>query len=472
MTIAPDLTAAKHPYPARYTTPFILYPPALWANKVGNAFTANLGLDEVGQDFVLYLSVPFCRVRCLSCPYFIDLLAPRDPHGKEARYVDAVIRDLEHWASYRRFQTGKLRAVYLGGGTGSILSTPNLKRIVDTIITNFPHEPELEVTLEGNARDYTDDKLDYVADSPISRVSLGVQSFDAGLLRTIGSPHAAEQSTRAITGLTDRGFENIQIDMMYNMPGHRREIWQADLNRLRDLAVKHLTTYLYRVHPGTPQDKLINIGRVQPLLDKESTYVRSMYADLVESTARAGFRTYMFDHYCVPGWENTYNEWTFHRNNVEILGVGPSAYGFINNYRIGAKKDVEEYIAAVGRGEHMITAVSDQLTPQVRRERYVINVLQYFGVDLDEYQRCFGSEFLDDFRAPVDRIINRSLATLEGRQLTLTELGREWHMNVMLEFTNDMFWQDSTALSHPHWAMNTPMVDLFAGSRESWLGAS
>jgi oxygen-independent coproporphyrinogen-3 oxidase len=466
----PVQSPASTPYPQKYTTPFILYPPALWSNRKGSGFTAQLGLDETGQDYVMYLSVPFCRVRCYSCPYFISGLSPKDPQNKEQRYVDAVVTDLLRWASYERFSSGRLRAIYIGGGTGSILSTENLKLVVDTIFDNFPVAPDYEFTLEGNARDYTEDKLDYVAASKINRVSLGVQSFDEDVLRTIGSPHAAQQSIEAISGLSARGLKNIQMDMMYNLPGHRREVWQKDLQVLRDLDIKHLTTYLYRIHPGTPQDKFIAKGRIAPLVDKNSEYVRNMYADLTKTVAGIGFHNYMFDHFCQPGWENTYNDWTFRRNNVEILGVGPGAYGFINNYRVGAKKDVDAYVATVDRGEHMISAVSAQLTPEVRKERYVINAFQYLGVDLAEYERQFGSALIDDFGPQVERIVERGLADIEDGTLLLTDLGKEWHMNVMLEFTNPAFWGDTTSLEHPHWAMNTPMVDLFAGRREDWLG--
>ncbi|MFH8385002.1 coproporphyrinogen-III oxidase family protein [Kitasatospora sp. NPDC018058] len=463
--------ATTQPYPQKYTTPFILYPPALWENRSGQEFLPQLALDQTGQDYVMYLSIPFCRVRCYSCPYFVDQLSPHDPRNKEARFVDAIVADLERWASYKRFQTGSLRAIYIGGGTGSLLKTAYLKRILDTIFANYPVAKDYELTLEGNARDYTPDKLDYVADSYINRVSLGVQSFDESILRIIGSPHAAQESVKTINELSSRGFSNIQMDMMYNLPGHRREIWQRDLEVLRDLDVKHLTTYLYRIHPGTPQDKFIKMGKVAPLVDKESEYVRNMYRDLVEATENMGFHNYMFDHFCRPGWENVYNEWTFLRNNVEILGVGPSAYSFINDYRVGGRKDVEGYIAAVNRGEHFISAVSSQLSPRVRKERYVMNILQAFAVDLKEYEFQFGSSFLEDFKPEVERILSRGLAELADDKFTLTQLGREWHMNVMLEFTNPDFWGETTALEHPHWAMNTPMVDLFAGRREDWLGA-
>jgi oxygen-independent coproporphyrinogen III oxidase len=467
------VAAPSTPYPSKYTTPFLLYPPALWRNAIGSDFAQqHLGLREQGTDYVMYLSVPFCRVRCHSCPYFVDLLSIHDAktQNKEQRYVEALLADLERWAGYPRFATGRLRAIYIGGGTGSILSPANLKRIIDTVTTKFPLQPGYELTLEGNARDYDGAKLDYVADSPITRISLGVQSFDPAILKVIGSPHAAEQSVTAINELHRRGFRNVQMDMMYNLPGHTRQIWRSDLQRLADLDIEHLTTYLYRIHDGTPQAKFIASGKVQPLLDKESAYVKNMQADLVETAAELGFVNYMFDHYAKPGAESIYNEWTFGRNMIEVLGVGPGAYGFVNDYRIGTAKDVEGYIAAANRGEHLISAVSPKVDDQVRRERYVVNVLQYARIDLDAYLHHFGTELSDDFPGVADKLVDRGLAVLEGRRLGLTALGREWHMNVMLEFTNDQFWGDTSALDSPHWAMNTPMVELFAGRRQDWLG--
>lgn len=466
------MTVATAPYPKKYTTPFLLYPPVLWPNKLGSDFAGRyLELDRPGGDYVMYVSIPFCRVRCYSCPYFVDHLSPHDPRDSERRYVDALVTDLTRWASYPKWKEGRLRAVYIGGGTGTILKTENIRRIVDTIVGRFPLAEGYELTLEGNARDYTPDKLDYVADSPITRVSLGVQSFNEQILRVIGSPHAAQQSIEAINGLNARGFDNVQLDMMYNLPGHRRDIWKADLETLRELDVKHLTTYLYRIHEGTPQHKFIKMGKVPPLVDKESQYVKGMFQDIVETAESMGFQMYMFDHFARPGYENVYNDWTFKQNMIEVLGVGPGSYGFVNDYRIGTKKDVEEYIATVGDGRHMISATAPQCSPRVRRERWIVNALQYLGLDLADYRGHFGTDLADDFGTAVDRLVRRGLAVVTDDRLDLTELGREWHMNVMLEFTNDDYWGDTASLESPHWAMNTPMVDLFSGSRAEWLGA-
>jgi oxygen-independent coproporphyrinogen III oxidase len=308
MTISLERPIKIQPYPDKCRLPFVLYPPAMWENPLGASFASqNLALDAQGEDFVIYISIPFCRVQCKACPYFVRTLSVNDTTSVEDRYIDAMILDIQRWGSYQRFRSAPLRAVYIGGGTGSILTTSNLERLVNALFDNFTFAPDYSLTLEGNARDFTEDKLDYVANSPINRVSLGVQSFDPEVLRIVGSPHAAEASIETITGLQQRGFYDIQMDMMYNLPGHTLDVWKKDLQMLETLNIKHFTIYLYRIHEGTPQDQLIQKGEVPPVHDPDSQYVTNMYNAAVEYAAKMGYEMYMFDHFAKQGFENPYN---------------------------------------------------------------------------------------------------------------------------------------------------------------------
>lgn len=471
MTAVISRTSAVKPYPEKCRLPFILYPPSMWENPLGSDFAGRyLGLNESAGDFVVYVSIPFCRVQCKACPYFVRTLSENDTAGYEERYVDALIKDIQRWGSYPRWRDGSLRAIYLGGGTGSILKTPNLKRVVDALFESFPISSDYSLTLEGNARDFTEDKLDYVANSPINRVSLGVQSFDENVLRIVGSPHAAKSSIEVITGLTRRGFKNIQMDMMYNMPGHNIEVWKQDLRMLEALDIKHFTIYLYRIHEGTPQDLLIKKGEVPPVLDPDSEYVINMHREAVKFAEQLGYKMYMFDHFAQEGYDNPYNWYTF-KEARDALGIGASAYSFINSYRIGTKKDVDSYIDTANRGEHMITTVSDRMTPRVRKERYVIFAFQYFDVKFAAYRQQFDADLLEDFGDIVARLERKKLIEVLDDRIVMTELGKEWRMNVLLEFVNPSFWEDAKAIEQPNWAMNVPMVDLVANKRERWLGS-
>lgn len=457
------------PYPNKCYLPFILYPSAMYENKEGHQFINKLQLNEKGNDFVLYIGIPYCRVRCKGCPYFISRLSKTDPRNEEAAFVDALIKDIQHWASYKKWQTGTLRAIYIGGGTGTILKTTNLKRIVDAIFDSFQVAKDYCLTLEGNASDFDNEKLDYVANSPITRISLGVQSFVPEVLKIVGSPHAAQESIKIIKGLQSRGFSNIQMDLMFNMPGHSLEVWKQDLQTMVDLGIKHFTAYLYRIHDDTPQALAIKRGKVSPVKDPESPLVKAMRREAKEIAESFGFKMYMADHYAQEGYENKYNHWSW-KVYTDALAIGPGAYSYFDGYRLGTEKDVKKYIDHVNRGEFLISTVSTRMDERIEKERYVIFTLLYFCVEFSAYKSRFGSEFLDDFDDIVQRLVKKKLVVVNQDQMKLTQLGIEWQSNILLEFFNPIFWEDDDSLKNLSWSMNVPMVELASQERSYWLG--
>lgn len=144
--------------------PFILYPPDMYdvvTPEDSYALETSLSLNKKGEDFVMYLSVPYCRVRCKACPYFVDLLRKSEAGcgGLLDNYVQALVKDLKRHASSNRWSKAKLRGVYIGGGTGSLLEISHLDQILDTLGTQFQLADDCEITLEGNAEDYSLDKV-------------------------------------------------------------------------------------------------------------------------------------------------------------------------------------------------------------------------------------------------------------------------------------------------------------------------
>lgn len=458
------------PYPEKCYLPFIFYPTAMWPNPYGTDFIKNhVDLQTPCGDYVLYISIPFCRVRCKGCPYFVELLTKGNPKNKEEHYLDALIKDIRKWGQYPRWNKSHLRAVYIGGGTGSILTTTNLKRLLDTLCESFPVTKETEITLEGNARDYDDEKIAYVASSPINRISLGVQSFDPEVLKIVGSPHAAEASERVIHALQRKGMVNIQLDMMYNMPGHNLEVWRRDLEKLRDLGITHLTIYLYRIHEGTPQDKFIKEGKVPDIVDREDPMVKAMYKEAREIAQEMGFELYMHNHFCKPGFRSLYNDYNLEHVS-DTLGIGSGAYSLINNYRLGTSKAVDEYIQTVNQGEHVVTTISEKMDLQNHKERYIMFTFQYYRLYFARYRERFGSELMDDFGRIISRLERKGLVRMTEKAVEMTELGREWFLNVVLEFVNAKFWGNKQSVDQPNWSMNVVLVDLLADNREKWLG--
>jgi oxygen-independent coproporphyrinogen-3 oxidase len=464
-----DLLDAK-PYPNKCYLPFMLYPPGMHRIPDSDEWLhQHINMEQQGNDFVLYIGIPFCRTRCKSCPYFASLLPENDKHDREHLYVNALIKDVKKWGGYNKFATGLLRNIYIGGGTGSILKTENLKRIVDTVFETFRVADDYEFTLEGNARDFDEAKIDYVAGSKINRLSLGVQSFQPEILGVIGSPHAAEDSARVIKAFQARNFRNIQLDLMYNMPGHTLDIWKRDLETLATLDVPHFTIYLYRIHKETPQHKLITKGKVTKPVDPETPMVKAMYREALEIAEQMGYKMYMVDHFCKPGYENMYNHWNW-KVYVDTLAIGPGSYSYFDGYRLGTETDVEKYVAAATEGKLLISTVTDYLTPRVQRERYVVFALLYYEIEYAFYESKFGTSFREDFAEELERLERKGLITLDEDRMRLTKLGLIWHTNVILEFFNPAFWNDTRSLDEPNWSLNGVMVEVGAHDRAHWLG--
>lgn len=460
----------KKPYPNKCYLPFILYPPGMHKNEEGGGFVEkHIDMAQRGVDFTLYIGVPFCRTRCKSCPYFISLLPENDKYDREDRYVEALLLDMKKWSSNRKFGDGNLKCIYIGGGTGSVLKTANLKRIVDAVFQNFNVDENYEFTLEGNARDFDETKINYVAKSQINRLSLGVQSFHPEILSVVGSPHAAQDSVRVIREFQSKGLKNIQIDLMYNMPGHTLEIWKSDLRMLEELGIPHFTIYLYRIHSETPQHKLINKGKVEKPLDPETTMVKAMYGEAKKAAEDMGFKMYMVDHFCKPGFENMYNHWNW-KVYIDTLAIGPGSYSYFDGYRLGTESDVDKFIEHATRGEFLISSVTDLMSPRVQRERYIVFALLYFEIEYKFYHSKFGTNFLEDFAEEIARLERKGLVELTDEHMKLTELGLIWHTNVILEFFNPAFWGDTSSLSEKNWSLNGVMVEAGSYPREYWLG--
>ncbi len=462
-------------YKNRCYMPFILYPPDMYditTQEDANALETSLSLNTKGESFVMYLSVPYCRVRCKACPYFVDLLRKPEAGCSDPldSYVQALVKDLKRHASSSRWGKAKLRGVYIGGGTGSLLEISHLDQILDTLGTQFQLADDCEITLEGNAEDYSKEKVRFVAGSAINRISLGAQSFQTEVLRVVGSPHKAQETQDAIRMFQDAGLDHIQLDMMYNIPGHTLELWEKDFEVLRTLGIKHLTTYLYRVTPGSQQEKLIKTGIVENVAAPDSQMVTQMQGMIRKFAADVGMVNYMLEHYAMPGYESKYNHWTM-SECVDALGIGAGAYSFINQRRTGTSKSVNNYIEAVSKGENTFTTAGVPLSPLMSRQRYIIFNLLYFRIDKAHYRNAWGTEVYGDFMTIFDRLFADRLMEDSSNAIRLTELGKAWLQNVMLEFFDESMWENSAALQQQQssWAMNNHMIGIGAAKKSFWL---
>jgi len=239
----------------------------------------------------LYIHVPFCEAKCTYCHFAID---PRRPgEERQERYVRAVLREME------TAEAGSSDTLYFGGGTPSLLEAERLGRLVEEARARFALDPGAEVTVEANPRDLDEEGYRRLRASGANRLSLGVQSFDDGVLADMGRHHAAADSERAVALARTAGFSNVSVDLVLGWPGETRERWRRGLHRALDLEPDHLSLYVLEVEGKTVLSHRQRQGRLDL---PEDDLVADLYLETVERLRDRGLARYEISNFARPGF--------------------------------------------------------------------------------------------------------------------------------------------------------------------------
>jgi oxygen-independent coproporphyrinogen-3 oxidase len=266
----------------------------------------------------LYFHVPFCARRCSYCDFAI---AVRRDVPTDA-YVRAVLREWEGWQDHESWVGSQsVDTIYFGGGTPSRLDPGGISAILERIASDRQISPSAEVTLEANPDDVTQQRAAAWAAAGVSRVSLGAQSFDPGVLAWMHRTHTAEQTDAAVEALRNAGIAELSLDLIFGLPASLERSWCADLDRAVALGPDHLSLYGLTVEDHTPLARWTARGEVVPV--NEDRYAAEfLEADAV--LAGAGYQHYEVSNYGRPGRHARHNSAYWRR--APFIGLGPSAH--------------------------------------------------------------------------------------------------------------------------------------------------
>lgn len=358
----------------------------------------------------LYIHIPFCASRCVYCGFYSTTL----PARREA-YVDALCQELTLRAEELPADEA-LTTIYLGGGTPSQLTTDQLDRLFSYIYKVYRSQP-VEVTMECNPDDITPAFADWIAQSPIDRISMGAQTFSDDRLRLLRRRHTAAEVRRATTLLRQAGIRNISIDLMFGFPAETLADWEQDIDEALRLGVEHISAYSLMYEEGTTLHRWLSEGRIQEIDDDLSL---RMYDCLVDRLTAAGYRHYEISNFALPQRESRHN--SSYWRDVPYMGLGASAHSFDGRQRSWNVADIETYIAAIGRGERPCTV--EALDPDTHYEDVVLTSLRTAeGIDLGKIRRDFGSQRLDFLLAAADQDLRQGYLVREDDHLRLTRRG-------------------------------------------------
>jgi len=355
-----------------------------------------------------YVHVPFCASTCDFCAFY----QTQPTAGSIERYLDCVATEASLVAWTRPVTT-----VFWGGGTPGLLGARDLEKLGAIVRARCGGTP-LEWTVELAPGSVTEERLTVLRAIGVTRVSMGVQSFQPALLDALGRQHSVEQIDRAYDRVRAAGFPSVNLDLMFALPGQTAEEWAADVREAVSRAPDHLSTYCLTFEEDTKLWVKLSQGRVKLDPDHEVRLYEQTWAQL----GAAGYAQYEVSNFARPGQACLHNLNTWHMN--EWVGLGPSAASQHGGWRGGNIADLEKWQTNVAHGDR-VTEDRVALTPSLLTEDALIFGLRMnAGVDVSHWrERCPDAPWaaVDDL---LRRLVNEQLATRAGAIVRLTDRGR------------------------------------------------
>ncbi|MEE9168918.1 MAG: radical SAM family heme chaperone HemW [bacterium] len=378
----------------------------------------SFGVDSIcSPEIGLYIHVPFCDHICGYCDFYKLYRKPESPIYE--RFTRALIQEVK-LRSERDWGNRKIGTTLLGGGTPSYLATGQLERIFAAISAHFDISNLKECTIEINPGTVDTDKLRAFRQMGISRASFGVQAFQDHVLKAADRIHDAKLAVRGVEQAFQAGFTNINVDLLYGIPGQAESDWQASLRQAVELPIQHISLYNLTYEKGTPFYHLREKGTLQPVREKLE---QRFYDHAIDYMEKTGFHRYEVSNYARPGFDCLHNLGCW--NLQPYLGMGPSAHSFDCNKRFWNSPNLNAYIRNLEKG-HLAPCGGEILTEKMRLEEWVsLRLRQVKGIVIGELKDKFGIEIQDwrgEMAAQFGRDWNKWL-NYDGQSISLTEQG-------------------------------------------------
>lgn len=367
----------------------------------------------------LYLHIPFCRHRCAYC----DFNTYTSLADLQTAYAASLAAEVQQVAGTER---RRAHTLFFGGGTPSLMTPTQLETILTAVHTHFAVTEDAEVTLEANPGTVDLAYLAALRELGINRLSFGVQSAIPGELALLEREHDFAAAVTAVHLARQAGISNINLDLIYGVPGQTLASWSESVRAALALQPTHISLYCLTIEPGTPMKRWLDNGRI-PAPDPD--LAADQYELACDQMAAHGYAHYEISNWALPGYACAHNL-TYWRNG-EYLGLGAGAHGHAAGMRYEVVKQPRVYIRrlqhAEAPGYPLSTAVAAHhaLTRQEQMTDTVITQLRLLeeGLDLTTFRQKFGQSLLDVYGRTVAQLLEWGLLALSGDRLRLTPQG-------------------------------------------------
>ena len=354
-----------------------------------------------------YVHIPFCTQICYYCD-FSKVFIRNQPVDS---YLEHLIEE------YHSYDIQKLRTLYIGGGTPTALSAPQLAFLLEKLTDKLDLSYLEELTIEANPGDLDEEKIAVLKDSPVNRVSLGVQTFNDRMLKQIGRSHSEKDIYENIANLKKAGFDNISIDLIYALPKQTMEDVKTNVAKAIALDIPHMSLYSLILENHTVFMNRMRRGKLP--LPKEDLEAE-MFEYIIAELEKAGFEHYEISNFSKPGFESRHN--LMYWDNAEYYGIGAGASGYVDGIRYKNHGPIRHYLQAVEAGNARVQEEVLTLKEKMEEEMF-LGLRKKTGVSKKRFEEKFGLSFEDQYGAVVSELTEQGLLVPDKDIVRMTKKG-------------------------------------------------
>lgn len=358
----------------------------------------------------VYIHIPFCKQQCSYCDFHFSTTYS----DYRERMISMICKELVLRADY--LENKPVETIYFGGGTPSLLAPEELRRMLKAIYDLFTVQDEVEITLEANPDDMSEESISSWKEAGINRLSIGLQSFRESDLTWMNRAHTLEEAMQCVELAQRVGFENITVDLIYGLPNLSLDEWGAHIDQVCEWNVPHLSAYCLTVEEKTALHHQVTRGKIKPGTESEQSL---QFMELVRRLAQKGYEQYEVSNFGKSGFESKHNsnywkgEW--------YLGVGPSAHSFNGTSRSWNVANNRRYMDALSDGTSFQEI--EELTAENQFNELLLTGLRtIYGVSLDALSAIH--VLPEDFMSRVAEFTNEGWVTLESNSIFTTHEGK------------------------------------------------
>lgn len=375
----------------------------------------------------IYVHIPFCNSKCSYCS-FVSMVASED--DKKKYFADLLNEIRLKSKKYRSSYT--VASIYIGGGTPSCLDYYYVRDLLSFIYKNFAVKNSAEITIEINPNSVDRTKIREYILAGVNRFSIGLQSTNPKILKTMGRTHTVEDFSKTVATIREYGVKNISADIIIGYPNQKLIDVKETINYLIKLQIPHISAYMLSIEEGTFLKDMIDKGK---LAEQQEDDVVKMYNAVYDTLVKNGYERYEFSNFSKPTFSSYHNQAYWRRK--DYIGIGLAAHSYVQGTRFSNTENIVKYNKHIQKEEEPIEVSKNLTTEELKEEAVMLALRTADGLDLDAYKEEFGENFLAKKKDKIASLIKNGFIKLTpSNKLVCTDKGFMVLNRIILELVS------------------------------------